>query len=105
AGRTAPPRSRRSRRPSACAPASWWLSPDFVVLPGECNTRSDPRRTFPGRPLQAEHPLGVPVKNLLHHGVGIAELAPFLQDARVRQAGVIAPEHDLVLEPCAHVDL
>ena len=38
------------------------------------------------------------MEDLLHHGVGVAELLPLLEDALVRHARVIAAEHDLVLQ-------
>src|SRR5665213_3276477 len=54
---------------------------------------------------EAENALGVAVKDFLHHLVGIAELAPFLEKTRMRNARIIAAEHDLVLQPRANIGL
>src|SRR5262245_28857656 len=45
------------------------------------------------------------MEDLLHYGIGIAELLPFPEYAVIGQAWIVAPEHDFVLEPGAHVDL
>src|SRR3990172_524691 len=49
--------------------------------------------------FQSKDPLGVAVKNLLHQLIGVAEFVPFLEYAVVRNARIVAAEHDLVLEP------
>src|SRR5262245_65998478 len=55
--------------------------------------------------LESEHALGVAVEDLLHHLVLVAELLPLREDARIGHARIVAAEHDLVLQPPAHVDL
>src|SRR5947208_10347191 len=55
--------------------------------------------------LEPEDALGVLVEDLFHHLVRIAKLVPLAQDALVGHARIVAAEHDLVLQPAAHVDL
>ena len=57
------------------------------------------------RVLEAEDALGVLVEDLLHHLVGVAELLPLFEEPLVRHARIVAAEHDLVLQPAAHIDL
>src|SRR5262249_17773783 len=51
------------------------------------------------RGSQAEHALGIGVKDLVSDVGGQTELVPLSQQPRIRKARVIAAEHDLVLQP------
>ena len=53
--------------------------------------------------LEPEHPLGVRVEDPFLDVVRKTEFAPFAQEALIRDARIIAPEHNLVLEPPSHV--
>src|SRR5487761_1363216 len=53
--------------------------------------------------LQAEHSFRVGVEDQVHHGLVVPELIPFPQDAVVRQARMVAAEHDLLPQPAPDV--
>src|SRR5262245_38138377 len=69
-----------------------------ITGPGPAEARK------PGR-SQAEHSLGVHVKDLLHDVGGQAQLVPLAQQSSIRKTRIVAAEHDLVLQPTAGVAL
>src|SRR6266446_7596489 len=60
-------------------------------------------RCFPLGLSQLQNPFGVAVVEFLAKRVGEAKLVPFLEQALVGDAWVIAAEHHLVLQAAAHI--
>src|SRR6476646_4386732 len=55
--------------------------------------------------LQAQNPLCVAVKNLLHQIIRVAQLIPFFEKTIIWDARIVAAEHDFVLEPAFNIPL
>src|SRR5688500_7964054 len=78
----------------------------MAVTPLRLGMSKDAERTWVPYPLstsEAEDAFGVAVVEFFQERIGEAELVPFLEQARVGDARIIAAEHHLVLEPAAHV--
>src|SRR5574341_1810104 len=92
---------------SGCSPLMRRYCCIMAVVPGRSGEGRAVIRTAStaSSPSQPEDALRVAMEDLFHHLVLVAELAPFPEDTVVRHARVVAAEHDLVLQPAAHVDL
>src|SRR5690349_2660905 len=103
--KTTPCFASASLMPFTCSGVSGFVRSTLPTSAPTCGERGVTVRVAKRSILKAEDALRVAVEDLLHHFVLVAELLPLAQDPLVRHARIVAAEHDLVLQPAAHVDL